>query len=181
MTERSPLGAAKAILLSAALGASVPAWGQSAPAPTLTYAFSAEVEIAAPVEQGEIDGGSKRFIPITGGTVSGPRLSGVVLGGGGDWQTIFPGGVTRVEARYFIKTPDGTVIGIHNQGVRVATPEVTDRIAHGEKVDPGSYYFRSAATFDPPPGPHGWLRTRTFVGRGIRLPDRVIIDFYTVE
>jgi len=181
MAQHSLLGAAKATVLSAALGASSAAWGQSAPAPTLTYAFSAQVEVAAPIEQGEIDGGRKRFIPITGGKVSGSLLSGEVLGGGGDWQTIFADGVTRVEARYFLKASDGAVIGIHNLGVRVASPEITDRIARGEKVDPGSYYFRSAATFDPPPGAHGWLRTKTFVGRGIRLPDRVIIDFYTVE
>jgi hypothetical protein len=155
--------------------------GQSAPAPTLTYAFSARVEVAAPVEQGEIDGARKRFIPITGGTVTGPRLTGTVLPGGGDWQAIHAGGVTKVEARYFLKAADGAVIGIHNVGVRVASPEVTDKIARGEKVDPGSYYFRSAASFDPPPGSHQWLRSKVLVGRGIRMPDHVVIDFYIVE
>jgi hypothetical protein len=28
--------------------------------------------------------------------------------------------------------------------------------------------------FDPPPGKHGWLRGKTFVGRGIRMPDHVL-------
>ncbi|HSX54372.1 MAG TPA: DUF3237 domain-containing protein [Sphingomonas sp.] len=155
--------------------------GQSAPAPALTYGFSARVEVAAPIEQGEIDGGRKRFIPITGGKVTGPRLTGEVLAGGGDWQTILPGGVTRVEARYFLKAADGTVIGVHNVGVRIASPQVTEQLARGEKVDPAAYYFRATPIFDPPPGAHAWLRTRTFVGRGIRMPDHVIIDFYIVE
>jgi len=155
--------------------------GQSAPAPALTYAFSARVEVAAPIEQGEIDGGRKRFIPITRGKVTGPRLTGEVLAGGGDWQTILPGGVTRVEARYFLKAADGTVIGVHNVGVRIASPQVTEQLARGEKVDPAAYYFRATPIFDPPPGAHAWLRTRTFVGRGIRMPDHVIIDFYIVE
>lgn len=173
--------AAGALLVAAGMTAGASAQGQSAPAPSLTYAFSARVEVAAPVEQGEIEGGRKRFIPITGGAVSGPRMTGEVLPGGGDWQTIFPGGVTRVEARYFLKAADGAVIGIHNVGVRVASAEVTERLARGEPVGPDSYYFSATPVFDPPPGAHAWLRTRTFVGRGIRMPDHVIIDFYIVE
>ena len=164
-----------------ALAGSAQAQAPAAPAPTLAYAFSARVEVAAPVEQGEIDGGRKRFVPIIGGTLAGPRLSGIVLPGGGDWQTIFPGGLTRVEARYFLKAADGAVIGIHNEGVRVATPEITEQLAKGVVVDPGSYYFRTSTRFDPPPGPHAWLRGKTFVGRGVRMPDHVVIDFYIVE
>jgi hypothetical protein len=150
-------------------------------APGLRYAFSARVEVAPAVEQGEIDGARRRFIPITGGTITGPRLTGEVLAGGGDWQTIHPDGVTRVEARYFLKAADGTVIAIHNVGVRVATPEVSERLARGEEVDPAAYYFRTAATFDPPPGPHEWLRATVVIGRGIRRPDHVVVDFYTVD
>jgi hypothetical protein len=67
----------------------------AAPAPGLSFAFSIRVEVAPPVEQGEIDGARQRFIPITGGTVSGPRLTGKVLPGGGDWQAIHPGGRPR--------------------------------------------------------------------------------------
>lgn len=175
------MGKLTASLVAASVAGAGLAAGQSAPAPALTYAFSARVEVAAPVEQGEIDGGRKRFIPITGGKITGPRLTGEVLPGGGDWQTIFAGGVTRVEARYFLKAADGTVIGMHNLGVRVATPSVTEQLARGEMVDPDAYYFRATPVFDVPPGKHAWLRTRTFVGRGIRMPDHVIMDFYIVE
>ncbi|MGF7146802.1 hypothetical protein FHS96_000411 [Sphingomonas zeicaulis] len=166
-------------LAAASLGAAPAAPAETPPA--LTYAFTVRVELAPPVEQGEIDGGRRRFVPITGGTITGPRLNGTVLNGGGDWQTIYPGGFTRVEARYFLKAADGTVIGIHNPGMRVASPEVSARIARGETVDPASYYFRSSPVFDPPPGKHQWLREKTFVGRGIRMPDHVLIQFYIVE
>ncbi|WP_294294181.1 DUF3237 domain-containing protein [uncultured Sphingomonas sp.] len=162
-------------LAAAAVVAQAPA------SPKLTPVFTVRVEIAAPVEQGEIDGGRRRFIPITGGTITGPRLSGTVLPGGGDWQTIYPGGFTRVEARYFLKADDGTVIGIFNPGVRVASQDVTDRIARGERVDPSAYYFRSSPVFDPPPGKHQWLRDKTFVARGIRMPDHVLIEIFAVE
>jgi hypothetical protein len=165
----------RSLLLHAGASASAVA------APTLAYAFSARISLSPPVEQGEIDGARKRFVPITGGTITGPRLSGTVLPGGGDWQSILPGGLTRVEARYFLKTDDGAVIGIHNVGVRVATPEVTDKIARGIAVPPDSYYFRTSTVFDAPLGKYGWLRERVFVARGIRMPDHVVIDFYTVE
>ena len=155
--------------------------GPAAPAPTLEYVFTATVTLAPPVEQGTLDGGRKRFIAITGGKVEGPMLSGEVLPGGGDWQVIEPGGLTRVEARYFIKAADGTVIEITNPGVRVADPAVVERLARGEDVDPALYYFRTTPSFKVAAGPHDWLRRSAFVARGVRRPDRVQIDVYVVR
>jgi Protein of unknown function (DUF3237) len=155
--------------------------GPSAPAPSLAYAFSVRATLAAPLEQGEIDGKRARFIAITGGTVSGPKFEGTVLPGGGDWQTIAPGGLTEVFARYSLKAKDGTVIAITNAGVRTATPEVIEKLAKGEDVDPSLYYFRTSARFDVAKGPHEWMKRTLFVARGIRKPDHVIIDFYEVK
>jgi hypothetical protein len=155
--------------------------GPSAPAPSLAYAFSVRATLAAPLEQGEIDGKRARFIAITGGTVSGPKFEGVVLPGGGDWQTIAPGGLTEVFARYSLKAKDGTVVAITNAGVRTAAPEVIEKLAKGEDVDPSLYYFRTSARFDVSKGPHEWMKRTLFVARGIRKPDHVIIDFYEVK
>jgi Protein of unknown function (DUF3237) len=154
--------------------------GASAPAPTLTYAFSVRADLAPPLEQGEIDGGRRRFIGITGGKAYGPRLSGSVLSGGGDWQTIMPGGLTRIEARYFIKSSDGTVIEVTNPGVRVASPEVIERLARGENVDPSLYYFRTTPQFRAAGVKYAWLQRAVFVARGVRRPDHVVIDYYIV-
>jgi len=155
--------------------------GPAAPAPGLEYAFTATVQVAAPIEQGQADGGRKRFIPITGGTVSGPMLSGEVLSGGGDWQVIEDHGLTRIEARYFVKASDGTVIEIVNPGVRVAEPAVIEQLARGEEVDPAAYYFRTTPRFAVAAGKHEWLRRSVFVARGVRKPDRVLVDFYVVR
>lgn len=155
--------------------------GPSAPPPGLVFAFSARVEIAPPVDRGAVDGGRSRFIAITGGRVSGPRLTAAVLPGGGDWQTILPGGVTRVLARYFLQAEDGTVIGIENPGLRVASEAVTARLARDEPVEPDAYYFRTTPRFEVAEGPHAWLARTVFVARGIRRPTHVIIDFYCVE
>lgn len=174
MTRKKFLGLGFAAL--ALIGA-----GPDAPAPSLEYAFTVKATLLPPVEQGEVDGGRKRFIAITGGLVEGPLLTGTVLPGGGDWQTILPGGLTRVEARYFLKAADGTVIEITNPGVRTSSPEVIAKLSRGENVDPSAYYFRTTPSFGVAPGPHEWLRRHAFVARGIRRPDHVEIDFYVVR
>lgn len=176
---RTAKGLAMAMALAG--GTAAQAGGPAAPPPTLDYAFTATVQVAAPVEMGQADGGRKRFIAITGGKVDGPKLTGEVLNGGGDWQVIEVGGLARVEAHYFLKASDGTVIEVTNPGVRVASPEVTERLAKGEVVDPSEYYFRTTPSFKVTAGPHDWLRRAVFVARGIRKPDRVVIDFYVVK
>jgi hypothetical protein len=158
---------------------SIPA--PAAAAPGLTHVFSLRGELAPPVEQGEIDGGRQRFIPVTGGSVYGPGLQGRVRSGGGDWQTVWPNGLTDVLARYFIEASDGTVIAVTNAGVRTATPEVIDQLTRGVEVAPDQYYFRTTPRFEVRSGPHEWLRRHVFVARGIRKPDHVIVDFYRVD
>lgn len=168
-------------VIAALAGAGSASAEPAAPAPGLEYAFTATVLVAAPVEMGQADGGRKRFIAITGGKVEGPKLTGEVLNAGGDWQVIESTGLARVEAHYFLKASDGTVIEVTNPGVRVASPEVTERLAKGEPVDPSEYYFRTTPSFKVTAGPHEWLRRSAFVARGVRRPDKVLIDFYIVK
>ena len=129
---------------------------------------------------GEFGGGRRRVIPILGGEVSGPRLNGVVLPGGADWQTLRPDGVTLLQARYTLRAQDGTVIGVVNTGVRTASPEVAQRLASGDAVNPSLYYFRASPVFEVGPGPHAWLIRRLFVCAGERLPDAVRLTVYEV-
>jgi hypothetical protein len=168
------------MVLAAATAAAFPQ-PAAPPAPGLHYAFSIYVTLDPPIEQGNVDGRRKRFVPISGGTVKGPRLEGTVLAGGGDWQTIGADGLTIVDTRYSLKTSDGTVIDIVNPGVRMASPNVTARMARGEQVGPEAYYFRTAPRFSVADGPHDWLRKTVFVGRGIRNPDNVQIDVFAVD
>ncbi len=176
MRWRGIIGAAVGAMLAVPVAADTP----PAPAPALTYAFSFAVTLAPAIEQGTVDGKRMRFVPITGGTVYGPRLQGEILPGGGDWQAIGPDGLTELDARYTLKLADGTVVAVTNPGVRAATPEVAARIARGETVPPDSYYFRTSPRFTVAPGKYDWLRRTLFVARGQRLPDRVIVDFYSV-
>ena len=160
-----------------------PASASDAPqaaAPSLAWAFTAVVNVAAPVELGLVHGARRRAIAITGGRVHGPRLVGTVLPGGADWQDVRPDGVTVLEAHYAIRAEDGTLVEVVNAGLRVASPEVSERLARGEPVVPDAYYFRTAPRFTVADGPHGWLSRTLFVASGLRHPDTVEIDFYSV-
>jgi Protein of unknown function (DUF3237) len=168
-------GSAAAALPTAAIAAVTP------PPPTLTLVFSANILVGPPLEKGMIDGKRERFIPITGGSVTGPRLTGKVLPGGGDWQAIHDDGLTEILARYALQADDGTVISITNPGVRVASPAVIKRLSAGEDVDPALYYFRTTPVFEVAAGPHDWLRRQVFVGQGIRRPTSVELEVYAVS
>ncbi len=149
--------------------------------PGLEFVFSATVTLGAILEQGTYDGARRRIVPITGGTVEGPRFKGVVLPGGADWQSLRVGdGNTQIYARYTLRHDDGTIVSIVNPGVRRGPPDVMAKLAAGQVVDPASYYFRASPQFDVQPGPHGWLMENTFVCVGKRWPASVALDFYLV-
>ncbi len=150
-------------------------------APPLVHVFDLDVQVAPAQELGEVGGGRRRVIPITGGSLSGPNLSGQVLPGGADWQTIRPDGVTLLQARYTIRMSDGATIGIINTGVRRAAPDVVRRLTAGEVVDPSLYYFRATPVFEVGPGPYQWLTESVFVSVGERLPDRVRLRVYRLD
>ncbi|MEG3088499.1 DUF3237 domain-containing protein [Sphingomonas sp. PB4P5] len=169
---------ASAAVAAAALFA--PAHAAAADAPALTFVFRLVVTLGVPVELGTVPTGRRRFIPITGGTVSGPKLSGIVLPGGGDWQTIGADGTTEIHARYALQASDGTVVEIDNPGVRVATPAIIARLTAGKDLDPALYYFRTTPRFSPTGAKHDWLRQRVFVAVGIRHPQTVEVNIYEV-
>ena len=147
-------------------------------APELRFAFEIEVGVSTPLDLGQTQAGHRRVIPIAGGVVSGPRLQGRILPVGADWQILRPDGTADLDARYTIQTDDGALIYVMNRGVRHGPAEVLDRLNRGESVDPASYYFRSAASFETSAPQHMWLTRAIVVGVGERFPDKVVIHFW---
>ncbi len=79
------------------------------------HMWNAKVTIADMIMIGESKRGTRRVIPITGGTFEGPKIKGEVMPGGEDWQLVRPDGDTELYARYLLKTEDGTIIQIINR------------------------------------------------------------------
>ena len=169
------------MLALACMAAPVFAKDQKPAPPALTYAFTVTMKAGAPVELGEVDGARRRFIPNMGGSVSGPKLQGEVLPGGGDWQTITPDGIAKVDIRYFIKAADGTIIEVNSPGIRIASAEIAERLARGEDVDPKLYYYRVTPMLRVKSGAQDWLGKTVFIAKGARKPDHVSFEFFSVE
>jgi hypothetical protein len=148
--------------------------------PALRFAFQVRAAVAKPVDTGPAMDIRRRMIPITGGTVSGPRLNGRVLPGGADWQVILPDGAADLVARYVIEAEDGTLITVVNRGLRHGPPELLARLAAGEMVDPALIYFRATPRLEAPPGPHFWMARAIFLCNAARRPDAVELDFFEV-
>jgi hypothetical protein len=115
--------------------------------PRIEFVFEERVTIAAPVVMGETLWGHRQYIPITGGTVDGPRLKGQVVPGGWDFQLNHADSkCTELSADYFLKAEDGALIHVVNHGL----------------FCPGARgIFRPR--LEAPKGKHEWMTRATFV------------------
>jgi Protein of unknown function (DUF3237) len=118
--------------------------------PHLEFVFEERVTLSPAEVLGETAFGKRQYIPITGGTVAGPKLNGIVVPGGWDYQLGLADGCTTLTADYFLKAQDGTLIRVLNQGM-VCPPGVS-----GER---GFFH----PVLEAPKGPHEWLTRATFV------------------
>ncbi len=152
--------------------------------PRFEFAFETRLTLAPRLRMENPPlGGARLSVPVSGGHFEGPRLRGKVLNHGGEFAHVRTDGVFCFDARYFMQEADGTLIYIQNRGFRHGPPDVMDalyKLAPGMEVDPSSYYFRCAPTFETPPGPHDWLTRHVFVGVGARLETGNVIRYYAM-
>lgn len=161
-------------------------------APTLKKQFEIRVEVAPPVLIGQDDiSGRRQLIPILSGTLTGtsegnfPSLTGEVLPGGVDSQVIRPDGKCELSARYGVRLTggewDGASFYIENNGFRTVPEEYVPQVLAGGFVDPSLYYFCTVPQFEVYDSRLNWLKQRLFICSATRLPDAVILGYYTVE
>ena len=149
--------------------------------PQLEHLCDLAVTIAAPVEVGHTPAGLRRMIPITGGSVVGPRVNGKVLAGGADFQLILNDGTqAHLDARYVIELDDGSRVFVQNTALRVASQENSQRIMNGLPVNPDEVYFRCQPKLEATTPEWAWLSESQFIGSGRRAPDGVFLSFYRV-
>jgi hypothetical protein len=138
------------------------------------------VELLPPHEMGGALAGTRRIIPIVGGTARGPRINGRILNVGADWQTVQAGGVAQLDARYAIETDDGAVIEVVSQGIRHASAEVAARIVAGEAVPPSEYYMRTAIRLDSGHPDYAWVARSIYVADGGKVGNTVRLAVWRV-
>ncbi|MGY1707363.1 DUF3237 domain-containing protein [Geodermatophilus sp. SYSU D00697] len=148
--------------------------------PPLEHVLHLEVTVDRPIEIGTTPGGHRRVIPITGGTVSGPLMTGRVLPGGADFQVIRTQTETVAEARYVLESDDGERVYVENLGLRTGSAEDVARLRQDLPVDPARIYFRSTPRFETDVPRLATLTSHVFVGSGVRHPTAVVFDFFRV-
>lgn len=147
----------------------------------LEFALEMRLELGARVHIPVAPGYLRGAVLITGGSFSGPGLSGrIVPGSGGDFPMVWPDGGGRFESQYLLETDDGTTILKRSTGVRHAPEEVTKALLAGKPVDPAAYYMRMTPRFEAPEGPYDWLNRTLFVGVGQRNPSGSVFRFWKV-
>lgn len=146
------------------------------------FLMEMRLSVASPMTiLGNTQYGERRIARVTGGTFEGPKLSGRVHDGGGDWILNRTDGVTQLDVRLTMETGDGALIYMTYKGLRHGPADVMAKLAAGETVDPSLLYFRTSPFFETAAdGMYAWLNKACFVSTGRREPSGPIYRVFQV-
>ena len=149
---------------------------------TLRYQplFIFQIEVKPPSIVGATPGHDRRIGEIAGGRFEGERLSGKILSGGSDWQSLRADGATSLNVRLVMETHDNALIAMTYLGVRHGPKEVLDRIARGESVNPSEYYMRATPYYETASPNYGWLNRVVSVAYGHRVAGGAIYQVFEI-
>jgi len=158
------------------------AYSQEITPPQLAFVCELKVTIDSVQTVGKTAHGTRKIIPITGGTFEGPKLKGTVLSGGADYQFVNSEETrTEIEAIYSIRTDDGVLIHIRNVGLVYKSPEVIKKQQDGNSVSWEDIYFRASPKFEAPiDSPYDWLNNAIFVCKGVPTKEYVSIQVWKI-
>lgn len=138
-----------------------------------------DVEVEPILDLGDVGTGIRRMIPFTSGSfTTRDGVEGTLAPGGSDWQLVRSDGVIEIDAHYALATSDGDLIEVRSTGLRHAPAEVLERIAAGEPVDPGEYYFRTHVRLATSAPALRWMNDVLAVSTGERRRDSVRINVF---
>lgn len=101
--------------------------------------------------------GKRLTYVISHGRFHGPRLTGDVLPGGGDWILYGTDGVARLDVRATLRTDDGALIHLTSTGRVQMSAGAAARFAAGEFIRHEELTARSSPLFDTDDERYRWL------------------------
>ena len=124
--------------------------------------------------------GNRMVAPITGGTFSGPRLTGSVLPGGADWVLVGPDGSMKIDVRTTLKTTDGAFIYLQYRGRFIASAGAMQKLRAGVVLSPAEYSLAVSADLETGHEEYAWLNDAIVVGTGQQSGFNPTYSFFTV-
>ena len=103
--------------------------------------------------------GTRVTVQVDGGTFTGPRLNGTVVGPGADWAVVRGDGTIRIDVRLLLRTDDGADIYMSYSGIGL---EMGARL-------------RTAPLFETGDERYAWLNSIQAVGTG--SSDGKVVDY----
>lgn len=144
------------------------------------HLFTMRLDVRPIVPIGSTPNGFRRIGFVTGGEIVGERIRGKVLNEANDWQVKRPDGSVTLDVRLAFETDSGALVTMAYRGLRHGPAEVIERLERGEVVDPSSYYFRIAPTFETANADLLWLNGVFAIGTGHRFPQGPIYNIFEV-
>ena len=137
---------------------------------TAKLIMTLRVDLGASQNVGEYERGNLTIIPIIGGTFEGPGIRGTICCGGADWNTKMDERYSHVSAKYWIKTEDGQVISVENEGV-------LDNTRFGQSLQTVPRFIVNEDS------EYAWMNHGLYAGKvaGSETPDQVIISIYKID
>jgi hypothetical protein len=110
--------------------------------------------------------GSRMFLEIAEGKVTGERLNGTLLSGGGDWIVLGADGWGQVDVRGQIETDDGAYVYTQYTGLLELNDKVLNATTSGTGTDWNDQYFRTTPRFETGDERYRWVTTSLFLAEG---------------
>ena len=131
------------------------------------FTLTATLGLQVPIGRGPY--GTRGFGGVDGGTVTGDRISGRVLPGGGDWVLFGPGGWGRPDVRLQIETTDGAFILMTYEGLIEWNDAVRTASAESGPTGYDDHYWRTAPRLETGDARYEWVNHTLFVAQGKML------------
>jgi hypothetical protein len=146
-----------------------------------TYECTFEILMGTAFFVGTGGYGNRVVASVGGGTVTGDRLRGTVVGPGADWVLLGGDGYGRVDVRMQVATHDGAFVYVQYHGLL----EMNDK-ASGALVDTAAetafddQYFVTTPRMECGDERYEWINHTMFVARGRLTRSGVCYEVYRI-
>ncbi|NUS43781.1 MAG: DUF3237 domain-containing protein [Mycobacteriaceae bacterium] len=124
--------------------------------------------------------GTRLTYIVRSGVVTGPRLRGRLLPGGGDWVTVGDDSAGRLDVHATLRTDDGALIHYESRGVSVVPPDGRSRLDAGEPIPFEQSYIRMTPKFETAIPAYAWLNAIVILGYVELSPNHIDHRMYQI-